>query len=122
MDGKLIEELLRELDRKFAFEGRNVAFVIDKIPSSSHPHIDNFQDPTNGSRCHPLIESKIPQECCPENYSKSREEKNPSENFVAVRNANVSLSLGCTIEANNRELFSKVWNIHRKPGSRHSRR
>ena len=43
MGGKMIEELLRELDRKFAFEGRNVAFVIDKIPSSSHPHIDNLK-------------------------------------------------------------------------------
>ena len=27
IDGKLLEEQLRELDRKFAFEGRNVAFV-----------------------------------------------------------------------------------------------
>ena len=30
------------------------------------------------------------------------EEENPSENFVAARNANVSLSLGCTIDTNNR--------------------
>ena len=29
MDGKLFEEWLRELDRKFAFEGRNVTFVTD---------------------------------------------------------------------------------------------
>ena len=33
MDGKLFEEWLRELDRKFAFEGRNVAFVIDNCPA-----------------------------------------------------------------------------------------
>ena len=30
----------RELDRMFAFEGRNVAFVIDNCPA--HPHIDNL--------------------------------------------------------------------------------
>ena len=41
MDGKLFEEWLRELDRKFAFEGRNVAFVIDNCPA--HPHIDNLK-------------------------------------------------------------------------------
>ena len=41
MDGKLFEEWLRELDRKFAFEGRNVGFVIDNCPV--HPHIDNLK-------------------------------------------------------------------------------
>ena len=41
MDGKLFEEWLRELDRKFAFEGRNVAFVIDYCPA--HLHIDNLK-------------------------------------------------------------------------------
>ena len=38
IDGKLFEELLRELDRKFAFEVRNVAFVINNCPTN--PHID----------------------------------------------------------------------------------
>ena len=38
MDGKLFEEWLRELNRKFALERRNVAFVIDNCPA--HPHID----------------------------------------------------------------------------------
>ena len=130
MDGKLSEEWLRELDRKFAFEGRNVAFVIDNCPA--HPHIDNlkaiklyFLPPNTTSKTQPMDQGvicKIPQECCPENYSKCREEENPSENFVAARNANVSLTLGCTIDANNRELLLKVWNIHRKPGNRHSER
>ena len=41
INGKLFEEWLRELDRKFAFEGRNVAFVIDNCPA--HPHIDNLK-------------------------------------------------------------------------------
>ena len=41
IDGKLFEDLLRELDRKFAFEGRNVAFVINNCPI--HPHIDNLK-------------------------------------------------------------------------------
>ena len=41
MDGKLFEEWLRELDRKFAFEGRNVALVIDNC--KAHPHIDNLK-------------------------------------------------------------------------------
>ena len=41
MDGKLFEEWLRELDRKFAFERRNVLFVIDNCPT--HPHIDNLK-------------------------------------------------------------------------------
>ena len=50
-----------------------------------------FQDPTNGSKFHPPIESKIPLECCPDNYSKCREKENPSESFVAARNANFSL-------------------------------
>ena len=41
MDGKLFEEWFRELDRKFACEGRNVAFVIGNCPA--HPHIDYLQ-------------------------------------------------------------------------------
>ena len=41
MDGKLFEKWLRELVKKFAFEGRNVAFVIDNCPA--HPHIDNLK-------------------------------------------------------------------------------
>ena len=35
MDGKLIKERLRQLDRTFAFEGRNAAFVIDNC--QAHP-------------------------------------------------------------------------------------
>ena len=41
MDGKLFKEWLRELDRKFAFEGRYVPFVIDNCPA--HPHSDNLK-------------------------------------------------------------------------------
>ena len=41
MDGKLFEEWLRELDRKFAFERRKVVFVIDNCPT--HPHIDSLK-------------------------------------------------------------------------------
>ena len=41
MDGKLFEEWFRELDRKFSFEGKNVAFVMDICPA--YPHIDNFK-------------------------------------------------------------------------------
>ena len=39
MDGKLSEEWLRELNMKFAFEGRNVAFVIDNCPA--YPQSNN---------------------------------------------------------------------------------
>ena len=55
MDGKLFEEWLRELDRKFAFEGRNV----DNCPA--HPHIDNlkaikfyFLPPNTTSKTQPI--------------------------------------------------------------------
>ena len=41
MNGKLFKEWLRELNRKFTFEGRNVASVIDNSPV--HPHIDNIK-------------------------------------------------------------------------------
>ena len=41
MDGKMIEKWLRELNRKFAFEGRNGTFVIDNCPAL--PHIDNLK-------------------------------------------------------------------------------
>ena len=41
MDGKLFEEWFRELERKFAFEGRNVDFVINNCPA--HCHIDNLK-------------------------------------------------------------------------------
>ena len=59
MDGKLFEELLRELDRKFVFEGRNVAFVIYNC--LAHPHIDNlkaiklhFLPPNTTSKTQPM--------------------------------------------------------------------
>ena len=64
MDGKLFEEWLRELDRKFAFEGRNVAFVIDNCPA--HPHIDNlkaiklyFLPPNTTSKTQPMDQGVI---------------------------------------------------------------
>ena len=64
MDGKLFEEWLRELDSKFAFEGRNVGFVIDNCPS--HPHIDNlkaitlyFLPPNTTSKTQPKDQSVI---------------------------------------------------------------
>ena len=37
----LFEEWVRELDRKFASEGRNVALVIDNCPA--HPHIEELK-------------------------------------------------------------------------------
>ena len=37
----LFEEWVRELDRKFLSEGRNVALVIDNCPA--HPHIENLK-------------------------------------------------------------------------------
>ena len=40
-DGILFEEWVRELDRKFLSEGRNVALVIDNCPA--HPHIENLK-------------------------------------------------------------------------------
>ena len=64
MDGKLFEEWLRELDRKFAFEERNVAFVIDNSPA--HPHIDNlksiklyFLPPNTTSKTQPMDQGVI---------------------------------------------------------------
>ena len=64
MDGKLFEEWLRELDRKFAFEGRNVAFVIDNCPS--YPHINNlkpiklyFLPPNTTSKTQPMDQGVI---------------------------------------------------------------
>ena len=41
MDGILFEEWVRELDRKFLSEGRNVALAIDNCPA--HPHIENLK-------------------------------------------------------------------------------
>ena len=41
MDGILFEEWVRELDRKFLSEGRNVAVVIDNYPA--HRHIENLK-------------------------------------------------------------------------------
>ena len=41
MDGILFEEWVRELDRKFLSEGRNVALVIDNCPAYSH--IENLK-------------------------------------------------------------------------------
>ena len=41
MDGALFEDWVRELDRKFAFEGESIALVIDTCPA--HPHIENLK-------------------------------------------------------------------------------
>ena len=41
MDGAFFEEWVRELDRKFASEGRSIALVIDNCPA--HPHIENLK-------------------------------------------------------------------------------
>ena len=41
MDGILLEEWVRELDRKFLSGGRNVALVIDNCPA--HPHIEDLK-------------------------------------------------------------------------------
>ena len=64
LNGKLFEEWLRELDRKFACEGRNVAFVIDNYPA--HPHIDNlksinlyFLPPNTTSKNQPMYQGAI---------------------------------------------------------------
>ena len=64
MDGKLFEEQLRELDKKFSFEERNVAFVIDNYPD--HPHIDNltaiklyFLPPNTAPKTQPMDQGVI---------------------------------------------------------------
>ena len=61
---KLFQECLRELDRNFAFEGRNVAFVIYNCPA--HPHIDNlkaiklyFLPPITTSKTQPMDQGVI---------------------------------------------------------------
>ena len=41
MDGILFEEWVRELDRKFLSEGRNVTLMIVNCPA--HPHIENLK-------------------------------------------------------------------------------
>ena len=134
MDGKSFEEWLRELDRKFAFEGRNVTFVIDNCPV--HPQIDNlkaiklyFLPPNTNSKTQPMdqgvirsLKAKHRNNVVRKIIQSVEKKKTPFENFVAARNANVSFSLGCTIDAKDRELLSKVWNIHRKLGNRHSGR
>ena len=64
--GKFFEELLRELDRKFAFEGTNVAFVVGNY--STHPHNDNlkaikiklyFLPPNTTSKAQPMDQGVI---------------------------------------------------------------
>ena len=64
MEGKLLEEWLTELDRKFAFEGRIAAFAIDNCPV--HPHIDNlkaiklyFLPPNTTSKTQPMDQGVI---------------------------------------------------------------
>ena len=98
----------------------------------SHPHIENlkavklyFSPPNTTSKTQPMYQGVIrllKVNYLSVNYSKSREEKNPSKNFVAARNAHVSNSLECETDKSDRELFSKVWNIHRNPGNYYSRR
>ena len=76
MDGILFEEWVRELDRKFLSEGRNVALVIDNCPA--HPNIENlkrsncfstsehnFYNTADGSRCNKIPQNKVPYKCCP---------------------------------------------------------
>ena len=62
MDWKLFEKWLREMDRKFAFEGGYVAFVTDICPA--HPHIDNLKEiklyflpPNTTSKTQPMMSS-----------------------------------------------------------------
>ena len=64
MGGKLFEEWLRELDRKFAYEGRTVVFVIDNCPAN--PHIDSLKaftlyllPPNTTSKIQPMDQSFI---------------------------------------------------------------
>ena len=81
LDGwEMFEEWLRELDRKYAFEERNLTLVIDNCPA--HPHIDNlkaiklyFLPPNITSKTQPMdqgvirsLKIKIPEECCTEHY------------------------------------------------------
>ena len=64
MDGILFEEWVRELDRKFSSEGRNVALVIDNCPA--HPQIENlkaiklfFLPPKTTSKTQPMDQGVI---------------------------------------------------------------
>ena len=64
MDGILFEEWVRELDRKFLSEGRNVALVIDNCPVQQH--IENlkaiklfFLPPTTTSITQPMDQGVI---------------------------------------------------------------
>ena len=41
MDGKLFEEWLRELDRKFVMEGRKIVMVVDNCPA--HPDVSGLK-------------------------------------------------------------------------------
>ena len=51
-----------------------------------------------------------------------KKKKTLPKNFTTARNANVSFSLRCTIDATDHELLSNIWNIHQKPGILHSGR
>ena len=64
MEGILFEEWVRELERKFASEGRNVALVIDNCPG--HPQIENlktiklfFLPPNTTSKTQPIDQGVI---------------------------------------------------------------
>ena len=64
MGGKLFEDWLREVDRKFAFEEKNVPFVIDNCPA--HPYIENlkaiklyFLPPNTTSKTQPMDQCVI---------------------------------------------------------------
>ena len=134
MDGKLFKELLRELDRKFAFEGRNVAFVIDNFPV--HPHLDNlkaiqlyFLPPNTTSKTQPMdqgvihsLKAKYRKNVVWKTIQSAEKRKTLPKISLLQGMQMLVFSLGCTIDANDRELLSKVWNIHGKPGNCHSGR
>ena len=103
--GKLLEEWLRELDNKFDFEGKNVALLIDNYPA--HSHIDKlkaiqlyFLAPNNTSMTQPMDQDVI-------RSSKPKQGKNlVRKNIQSAERRrkpfqNVSLSVGCTLDANN---------------------
>ena len=91
MDGKLFEGWPQRARQDVCFWRKKCCFCDRQLPCPSsywQPKLNQvvfrttwyyFQDPTNGSRCHPLIESKISQKCCPENIHSVEKKKNPPQ-------------------------------------------